>query len=187
MPYTALPLEKSPQNWKPPVGLSIFVANFDQTFPILDNVFFATENHFDFLPQDCSFGEHKAEMKTTNAANACYCYLNKMKKIMSHRICTKPDLVLLLRMSGSTIDRRVRDARKGYCDFPIPISAPGQKMLWDAKSVEQWLANRANVAPPVNTPATKTEKQKSRDFAERQLRAQQALERHGLGRKGGTK
>jgi len=107
---------------------------------------------------------------------------------MEQRIYLKPDLVLLLRMSGSTIDRRVRDARKGLTDFPVPISAPGQRLLWDKRSVDQWLANRANATTPV-VQAVASPSVKARDFAERQKRAAEALARHGFNRngKGGAK
>ena len=101
---------------------------------------------------------------------------------MEHRILLIDDLVALLRLSRSTIDRRTREARDGKIDFPIPISASGQRMLWDINTVEQWLASRNRDSPLVNTLATKSEKQKARDFAERQQRAQQALDRHRSGR-----
>ena len=104
---------------------------------------------------------------------------------MEHRIYLISDLVALLRLSRSTIDRRTREARKGLTDFPLPISAPGQRTLWDARAIEMWLSEKNRAPPQVNVPPGRSEKQKARDFAERQQRAQQALERHGL-RKGGT-
>ena len=106
---------------------------------------------------------------------------------MEQRIYLISDLVALLRLSPSTLTRRTREARRGLSDFPIPISAPGQRLLWDAHAIEQWLANRANVAPPVNVPVAKSEKQKSRDFAERQKRAAESLARHATNRRGGKR
>jgi len=105
---------------------------------------------------------------------------------MEQRIYLISDLVALLRLSRSTIDRRTREARDGKTDFPLPISAPGQRLLWDARAVEQWLAVRNKPPPQVDVLPAKSDKRKSRDFAERQERAQRALERHRLNRKGGT-
>ena len=105
---------------------------------------------------------------------------------MEQRIYLISDLVALLRLSRSTIDRRTREARDGKSDFPLPISAPGQRLLWDKRSVDQWLANRANVAAPVVHAVTNSPV-KARDFAERQKRAAEALARHTINRKGGTR
>ena len=102
---------------------------------------------------------------------------------MSHRILEVEDVITLFRRSRATIDRWVREARDGKSDFPVPFSAPGRRMLWDAHVIEQWLENRNKAASPVNVPATKTERQKACEFAERQKRARQALERHGINRK----
>jgi len=110
---------------------------------------------------------------------------------MEQRIYVISDLVALLRLSRSTIGRRIAAAREGKCEFPLPISAPGQRLLWNARTVEQWLSDNTKPPTPVNAnvPIAKSAKQQSRDFAERQLRAQQTLERHRLNRtrKGGTK
>ena len=109
---------------------------------------------------------------------------------MTHRILLIDDLAALLRESPSTIGRKTNEAKQGLTDFPLPISAPGKRRQWDAHAIEQWLANRANVAPPVVPPVTsptKSEKQKSRDFAERQRAADAALARHGFNRNGGSK
>jgi len=104
---------------------------------------------------------------------------------MEHRIFLTSDLVSLLRVSRSTIDRWTREAREGKSEFPVPISAPGRRKFWDARAIEAWLAEKNRAPPQVGVPPGRSEKQKARDFAERQQRAQQALERHGL-RKGGT-
>ena len=102
---------------------------------------------------------------------------------MEQRIYLISDLVALLRLSRSTVDRRVREARSRKSDFPLPISEQGQRLLWDAQAVEQWLAGRNKSPPQVNVIPAKSDKRKSRDFAERQERAQRALERHGFNRK----
>jgi len=120
-------------------------------------------------------------------ANACNCCQNHKRIFMTHRILLIKDLAALLRTSPSTIGRKTNEARQGLTDFPLPISAPGKRRQWDAHVIEQWLANRANVALPVNVPVAKSEKQKSRNFAERQLAADATLARHATNRKGGTR
>jgi len=102
---------------------------------------------------------------------------------MSHRILEVEDVITLFRRSRATIDRWVREARDGKSDFPVPFSAPGRRMLWDAHVIEQWLENRNKAASSFNVHTAKTEKQKTREFAERQQRAKQALERHGINRR----
>ena len=97
---------------------------------------------------------------------------------MNQRILLVEDVTALLRVSRCTIDRWVREAREGRGDFVMPFSTPGRRMLWDAHVVEQWLANRNATASPGKPPPTKSEKQKVKDFNERQERAKVALARH---------
>ena len=101
-----------------------------------------------------------------------------MKKLL-----TRKELCELLCISDST---RYRMTKTG--EFILPVNGQGRKLLFDPDAVEAWIKSRQQpVAQSATTNPTKTEKQKSRDFAERQLRAQQALERHVANRKGGTK
>jgi len=71
--------------------------------------------------------------------------------------------------------------------FIQPVNGRGRKLLFDPDAVEQWLADKNKSPPQVNVLPTKSDKRKSRDFAERQEWAQRTLERHGFNRKGGTK
>jgi len=102
---------------------------------------------------------------------------------MNQRILLVEDVTALLRVSRCTIDRWVREAREGRGDFVMPFSTPGRRMLWDAHVVEQWLANRNAVASPSKPPPVKSEKQKAKEFNERQEQAAKALERHSRNRK----
>ena len=97
---------------------------------------------------------------------------------MTQRILRIEELLALIPVSRPTIDRWTREAREGKGDFPIPFSAPGRRMLWDAHVVEKWLENRNNVNVPV--PPAKSEKQKAREFAARQKAARRTLARHGI-------
>ena len=91
------------------------------------------------------------------------------------------DLVELLGVSRATLDRWLAESRAGKNDFPLPFSRPGRRLIWTAEAVESWIeAKQKEVAP--NIPP-KSEKQKAREFIERQERAQRALQRHGLNRK----
>jgi len=100
---------------------------------------------------------------------------------MNKKIFTVENLLEVLPVSRATLDRWIREAREGQSDFPIPFSLPGRRMLWDAHVVEQWIENRHKATSP-NVPA-KSEKQKAREFIERQQRAKATLARHGIDRK----
>ena len=103
---------------------------------------------------------------------------------MVQRVLLIEDLIALLRVSRPTIERRVREAREGKSDFPIPFSEPRRRMLWDAYAVEQWIANRNQATLSVVSPI-KSKKREVREHIERQERALKVLEQHGLGRKSG--
>ena len=101
------------------------------------------------------------------------------------RILRIEDLLELIPVSRATLDRWIREAREGLNDFPIPFSQPGRRMLWDNRVIEQWIAERHLASLP-NVPPIKSERQRAKDYEERQRRAKQVLKRHGI-KKGGQK
>ena len=98
------------------------------------------------------------------------------------RLLTRKELLELLGIGDSTLYRMTKAG-----EFILPVNGQGRKSLFCPDAVEAWVKSRQQpVAQTAATNPTKSERQKSRNFAERQLRAQQSLERHGLNR-GGTK
>ena len=98
------------------------------------------------------------------------------------RLLTRKELCKWLGIGDSTLYRMTKAG-----EFILPVNGRGRKSLFCPDAVEAWIKSRQQpVAQTAATSPAKSEK-KSRDFAERQLRAQQSLERHGLNRNGGTK
>ena len=99
------------------------------------------------------------------------------------RLLNRKELCEWLGIGDSTLYRMMKAG-----EFILPVNGRGRKSLFCPDAVEAWIKSRQQpVAQTAATNPTKSENQKNRDFAERQLRAQQSLERHGLNRNGGTK
>ena len=96
-----------------------------------------------------------------------------MKKLL-----TQKELCELLSISYPTLNRMMNDGR-----FIQPVNGRGKKLLFDHDAVDAWLSEKNRAPPQVSVPPGRSEKQRARDFAERQERAQRALERHGFNRK----
>jgi hypothetical protein len=63
--------------------------------------------------------------------------------------------------------------------FIQSVNGRGKKLLFDPDAVEAWVKSRQSpVASTAVTSLSKSEKAKTRAFAERQQRAEQSLERH---------
>jgi len=92
-----------------------------------------------------------------------------------NRLLTQRDVCDLLRITYPTLYRWLKDGR-----FPAPVNGRGRKLLWSPGAVEEWMNARSPV--PISVPA-KSERQKAREFIERQSRAKATLAKHGISRK----
>ena len=92
-----------------------------------------------------------------------------------NRLLTQRDVCNLLRITYPTLYRWLKDGR-----FPEPVNGRGRKLLWSPEVVEEWVNARSPV--PISVP-TKSEKQKAREFIERQKRAKDTLAKHGITRR----
>jgi predicted DNA-binding transcriptional regulator AlpA len=86
-----------------------------------------------------------------------------------------------LRVSTSTVNRWLGQARKGESTFPLPISVGGGKGRWLLSDIERWLASQSIVTMP--TPA-KTKRRNAAAHQRRQEATDRALEKYRT--KGGT-
>ena len=97
-----------------------------------------------------------------------------MKKLL-----TRKELCELLRIGDSTLYRMIKAG-----EFILPVNGRGRKSLFCPDAVEAWVKSRQQ---PVAQATVTSPTAKARDFAERQKRAAEALARHTINRKGGTK
>ena len=97
------------------------------------------------------------------------------------KLLTQKELCELLRIKYSTLYRMMNDGR-----FEVrPVNGRGNKLLFDSDAVETWIKSRQTpVAHAAGIRIAKNEKKHARDFAERQQRAADALQRHALNRNG---
>jgi len=80
------------------------------------------------------------------------------------------EVAQLLRCSIPTIRRRLSEARRGECRFPLPLNRPCGQNLWKLEDIENWTEN------PPKEPAKKTRHQA---MVQRRSEAV-GLERHGI-------
>ena len=98
---------------------------------------------------------------------------------MTHEILLIDQVAARLGTSVATVNRYLALRRKGQGSFPLPISPFKGKGRWLASDVDGYIESlsNANVAPPV-----KSEKQKAKEFIERQESAKATLRKHGIER-----
>ena len=97
------------------------------------------------------------------------------------KLLTQKELCELLRIKYSTLYRMMNDGR-----FEVrPVNGRGNKLLFDPDAVDAWIKScQSPVAHATSIRIAKSEKKHARDFAERQQRADDALQRHALNRGG---
>ena len=83
---------------------------------------------------------------------------------------------------GMSVSWVQKEQAKKESTFPKKISPPKCKGRWLASDIDRWLESQSSVNGVVPVPA-KSKKRQEREFAERQQRAKQALERHGINRR----
>ena len=98
-----------------------------------------------------------------------------------HEILLLPEVAERLRLSVASVNRLLAQRRKGEGTFPLPLSTFKGKGRWRASDVDGYIESLAqhNATPTV---PVKSERQKAREFTERQKRAKQTLEQHGIKR-----
>ena len=99
------------------------------------------------------------------------------------RMLVVEEVLDLLRISRPTLDRYVRQARRGECTFPLPTQlGTKRKRLWNLTDLESWAHCRSPPLVKNAAPITrKQQRQKEKSCQERQAAAHQALaERHGI-------
>jgi predicted DNA-binding transcriptional regulator AlpA len=94
-----------------------------------------------------------------------------------HEILLLPEVAERLRVSTATVNRLLSQRRKGEGGFPLPISQFKGRGRWLANDVDGYIESLSNCN---GTVPVKSQKQKAREFIERQKRAQHALEQHGI-------
>jgi excisionase family DNA binding protein len=94
-----------------------------------------------------------------------------------NRLLTQQEVCELVRISYPTLYRWLKAGT-----FPTPVNGRGRKLLWAQSQIEEWTNRQSTVTNEV-APPSKTERQKAREFAERQERAHRTLESHGIKRR----
>jgi len=98
-----------------------------------------------------------------------------------HEILLLPEVAERLRVSTATVNRLLAQRRKGVGHFPLPLSSFKGKGRWLASDVDSYIESLSGCNVAANVPV-KSEKQKAREFADRQKRAKHVLEQHGIKR-----
>ena len=109
---------------------------------------------------------------------------------MKHEILLLPEVAKRLRISTASVNRLLTRRRNGEDElFPLPISNPHVKAKgrWLARDVDEYIellssVNTAKAAPVPISPSK--QRQEAKAYRERQQRAEQALQRHRINRKG---
>lgn len=97
-----------------------------------------------------------------------------------NRLLTQQEICELIRISYPTLARWLTAGT-----FPQPINGRGRKLLWTEDAIQDWIRHRqSTVTPPVQITTVKQRKRQERAYQERQQRAEQALQRHRINRKG---
>jgi len=83
---------------------------------------------------------------------------NYVGAIMQNEIksaVTKEEFAGILRMSISTFDRQLSDAKQGKNNLPLPINSPGRRLLWSRKAIEEFINENSLPArsPQVESPS----------------------------------
>jgi predicted DNA-binding transcriptional regulator AlpA len=100
------------------------------------------------------------------------------------RLLVVEEVLDLLRISRSSLDRLVRQARRegGTGTFPLPVQqGTKKKLLWHMADIERW-ANYRPVTSVTNVAAVVSpakQRQAAKAFQQRQETVQQVLARHG--------
>jgi len=93
---------------------------------------------------------------------------------MEQRVLLISEVAILLRIAPVTVYRHLAQSRQGIGLFPLPISANGGKLRWNADDIERYIQSQSNIAPPnVGNPV-----QLKKTFEQRQIAAQRVLDRH---------
>ena len=53
-----------------------------------------------------------------------------------------------LRLSVPTVTKRLGDRRRGVGNFPMPLTPPKHKAMWDALEIETYLRRQYEGTPP---------------------------------------
>jgi predicted DNA-binding transcriptional regulator AlpA len=75
------------------------------------------------------------------------------------------DVMQLLRVSRPTIYRWIRESKEGLIGFPLPISAAGRQLRWNAEDIERFYTSQ-HTPLPVETAPVELECRKCRGYSE---------------------
>ena len=88
------------------------------------------------------------------------------------------DLMRIFGLSQVSIYRKVREARAGNGQFPLPVWGSRKKLRWNAAEVEAFCQSRTTPQVPVKTGKQRRE---AKALRARNMSAQQTLaDRHGI-------
>jgi len=98
-----------------------------------------------------------------------------------NKLLTQQEVCELVRISYPTLYRWLK-----LETFPPPVNGRGRKLLWTQDAIEEWMSRSATPSDRNNadSPPDKSERQRAREFIERQERARRVLEQHGISRRG---
>ena len=101
----------------------------------------------------------------------------------SPRILLIGEIASLLRVSISTINRYLRQTRKGCGNFPLPISPKGSKGRWLSSDIERYIETQSKADLPMNVVgSSKREQQDARSIQRRNELAKAVLAKHAASR-----
>ena len=65
------------------------------------------------------------------------------------------DITEIFRVSVPTVNRWLRDSRRGLSAFPLPINTPGKRLLWNKNTVEDYLEGNSQAinVPKLESPS----------------------------------
>ena len=108
-----------------------------------------------------------------------YRYPSRREAQMEQTILLLDDVATLLRVAKSTINRWLSESRKGIRnDLPLPISRKGAKLRWLKSDIEAYLESQSVQHTPRSIPTTRQRQRSTREFQDRQMRADAILQLH---------
>ena len=89
------------------------------------------------------------------------------------------DIMRIFNLSRVSIYRKVKEAREGNSQFPLPLWGK-QKLRWNAADVEAFCRPKTVSQVQVQVNNSKQQRQSAKDTRARQASVEQALARHGI-------
>jgi predicted DNA-binding transcriptional regulator AlpA len=93
-------------------------------------------------------------------------------------LLTLSEVAVHFMISESSVRRKVRLAREGACNFPMPIFARNCSLRWKRSDIENWDGENSVIefTPSLSLPTYPTAQVKSRNQTHRELKSKHGID-----------